>query len=60
MPQNRPTPDNEHPDGLPALGMAAMASPVPARLIWSTGSSWRSRSPGRAANGSGACGTGSA
>ena len=29
MPQNRPTPDNEHPGGLPASNMAAMASPAP-------------------------------
>jgi hypothetical protein len=29
MSRNRPTPDNEHPGGLPASGMAAMASPAP-------------------------------
>ena len=29
MPRNHPTPDNEHPAGLPASGMAAMASPAP-------------------------------
>ena len=29
MPRNHPTPDNEHPGGLPASGMAAMASPAP-------------------------------
>jgi hypothetical protein len=29
MPRNRPTPDNEHPGGLPASSMAAMASPAP-------------------------------
>lgn len=43
-----------------APGTAAMASPAPALLISSTGGSWRSRSPGPAANGSSACGTGSA
>jgi hypothetical protein len=26
---NPPTPDHQHPDGLPAPGMAAMASPAP-------------------------------
>ena len=40
--------------------IAAMASPAPALLISSTGGSWRSRSPGPAANGSGACDTDSA
>lgn len=29
MPRNHPTPDNEHPGGLPASGMAAMAGPAP-------------------------------
>jgi hypothetical protein len=29
MARNHPTPDNEHPGGLPASGMAAMASPAP-------------------------------
>jgi hypothetical protein len=29
MPRNHPTPDNEHPGGLPASGMAAMGSPAP-------------------------------
>ena len=29
MPRNRPTPDNEHPGGLPASGMAATAGPAP-------------------------------
>ena len=29
MPRNHATPDNEHPGGLPASGMAAMASPAP-------------------------------
>ena len=29
MPRNHPIPDNEHPGGLPAPGMAAMASPAP-------------------------------
>jgi hypothetical protein len=36
MPRNRPTPDNEHPGGLPAPGMTAMAStaaPGPADLL---------------------------
>jgi len=28
MPRNRPTPDNEHPGGLPASGMADMAGPA--------------------------------
>jgi len=31
MPRNHPTPDNEHPGGLPASGMAAMASPASGR-----------------------------
>ena len=29
MPRNHPTPDSEHPSGLPASGTAAMASPAP-------------------------------
>jgi hypothetical protein len=29
MPRNHPTPDNEHPGGLPASNMAATASPAP-------------------------------
>ena len=29
MSRNHPTPDSEHPGGLPAPGMAAMASPAP-------------------------------
>jgi hypothetical protein len=60
MSRNRPTPDHQRPGRLPAPGTAATASPDPALLISSTGGSWRSRSPGPAANGSGACGTGSA
>jgi hypothetical protein len=31
MPRNHAAPDNEHPDGLPASSMAAMASPAPGR-----------------------------
>jgi hypothetical protein len=60
MPRNPPTPDQQPPGPLPAPGMAATASPPPALLISSTGGSWRSRSPGPAANGSGSCCTGSA
>jgi hypothetical protein len=42
-----------------APGTAAMASPAPGSADLVTGGSWRSRSPGPAANGSSACGTGS-
>jgi len=36
-----------------------MASPAPGPADLVPGGSWRNRSPGPAANGSGACGTGS-
>ena len=60
MSPDPPTPDHQRPGRLPAPGTAATAgaAPGPADLVRKR--QLETRSPGPAANGSGACGTGSA
>jgi integrase len=60
MPRKPPPPDQQRPGHLPPPDTAAMASTTPGPADPIHRGSWKNRSPGPAANGSGACGTGSA